>query len=84
MKIYQMKSLIIIYGLYLEKIQIRTTEERLRKILEDQSFVVNNDLTDLAIVVFKSSIFTDQSKRTHIIISLENEITEINYYTTIQ
>lgn len=49
-----------------------------------QSFTVSNDLTDLEIVVFKSSDFTDHSKQTHIIINLANEITEIKYYTTKQ
>lgn len=49
-----------------------------------QSFTVSNDLTDLEIVVFKSSDFTGHSKQTHIIINLANEITEIKYYTTKQ
>ena len=40
-----------------------------------QSFTVSNDLTDLEIVVFKSSDFTGHSKQTHIIINLANEIT---------
>jgi hypothetical protein len=84
MHIYPMKRLIIIYGLHLDKIQNHTTEERLIKILKEQSFAVSNDLTDLDIVVFKSSDFTDHSKRTHIIINLGNEITEIKYYTTKQ
>ena len=79
-----MKRLIIIYGLHLDKIQNHTTEERLIKILKEQSFAVSNDLTDLDIIVFKSSDFTDHSKRTHIIINLGNEITEIKYYTTKQ
>ena len=84
MHIYPMKRLIIIYGLHLDKIQNHTTEERLIKILKEQSFAVSNDLTDLDIIVFKSSDFTDHSKRTHIIINLGNEITEIKYYTTKQ
>ena len=79
-----MKKLIIIYGLYLDQIQNHTTEERLVKILTEKSFVVSNDLSDLDIVVYKSSDFSDHSKRTHIVVNLENEITEIKYYTTMQ
>lgn len=79
-----MKRLIIIYGLHLDQIQNHTTEERLVKILKDKSFVITNDLTDLDLVVYKSSEYSDLSKRTHIIINLGNEITEIKYYTTKQ
>jgi len=84
MHIYPMKKLIIIYGLHLDQIQNHTTEERLVKILTEKSFVVSNDLTDLDIVVYKSSDFSDHSKRTHIVVNLGNEITEIKYYTTKQ
>ena len=38
-----MKKLIIIYGLHLDKIQNHTTEERLIKILNEQSFTITND-----------------------------------------
>lgn len=84
MHIYPMKKLIIIYGLHLDHIQNHTTEERLIKILNEKSFVVTNDLTDFEIVVYKSSDFSDHSKRTHIVINLGSEITEIKYYTTKQ
>lgn len=84
MQIYPMKKLIIIYGLHLDQIQNHTTEERWVKILTEKSFVVSNDLTDLDIVVYKSSVFSDHSKRTHIVVNLGNEITEIKYYTTKQ
>ena len=84
MEIYPMKKLIIIYGLHLDKVQNHTTEERLIKILKEQSFIVSNDLTDLSIVVYKSADFSDHSKRTHIITNLGNEITEIKYYATKQ
>ena len=79
-----MKKLIIIYGLHLDKVQTHTSEERLIKILKEQSFVVSMDLPDLNLVVYKSADFSDHSKRTHIIINLGNEITEIKYYTTKQ
>lgn len=79
-----MKKLIIIYGLHLDQIQNHTTEERLVKILKEKSFVVTNDLTDLDLVVYKSSAFTDHSKRTHIVTNFGNEITEIKFYTTKQ
>jgi len=84
MEIYPMKKLIIIYGWHLDKVQNHTTEERLIKILKEQSFKVSDDLTDLAIVVYKSSDFSDHSKRTHIVTNFGNEITEIKYYTTKQ
>lgn len=84
MHIYPMKKLIIIYGLHLDQIQNHTTEERLVKILTEKSFVVSNDLTDLDIVVYKSSDLSDHSKRTHIVVNFGNEITEIKYYTTKQ
>ena len=84
MHIYPMKKLIIIYGLHLDQIQNHTTEERLVKILTEKSFFVSNDLTDLDIVVYKSSDFSDHNKRTHIVVNLGNEITEIKYYTTKQ
>jgi hypothetical protein len=84
MEIYPMKKLIIIYGLHLDQIQNHTTEERLVKLLTEKSFVVSNDLTDLDIVVYKSSDFSNRSKRTHIVVNLGNEITEIKYYTTKQ
>lgn len=79
-----MKKLIIIYGLHLDKVQNHTTEERLITILKEQSFTITNDLNDLDIVVYKSSDFSDYSKRTHIVTNLGNEITEIKYYTTKQ
>ena len=84
MYIYPMKKLIIIYGLHLDKVQNHTTEERLITILKEQSFTITNDLNDLDIVVYKSSDFSDYSKRTHIVTNLGNEITEIKYYTTKQ
>lgn len=84
MYIYPLKKLIIIYGWHIDQIQNHTTEERLIKILKEKSFVVTNELTDLEIVVYKSSDFADHSKRTHIVTNLGNEITEIKYYTTKQ
>lgn len=84
MYIYPMKKLIIIYGLHLEKIENHTTEERLMKILKEQSFEISNDLSDLNIVVYKSVAFADHSKLTHVVINFGNEITEIKYYTTKQ
>ena len=82
MNIYPLKKLIIIYGFHIDNIQIHTAEEYLLKILTKKYFIVNNDLTDLAIVVYKSSLYSDHSKTTHIVINLGNEITEIKYYTT--
>lgn len=77
-----MKKLIIIYGLHLDQIQNHTSEERLIKLLKEKSFVVTSELTDLDIVVYKSSDFSNHSKRTHIVTNFGNEITEIKYYTT--
>ena len=82
MHIYPIKKLIIIYGLHLDKVQNHETEHRLSKTLKEQLFHIYNDLTDLNIVVYKSELFSDHSKQTHIIINHGNEITEIKYYTT--
>jgi len=82
MHIYPMKKLIIIYGLHLDQIQNHTSEERLIKILKEKSFNITDDLSELAIVVYKSSDFSDHNKRTHIVVNLGNEISEIKYYTT--
>lgn len=68
----------------IDQIQNHTTEERLIKILNEKFFVVTNELPELDIVVYKSSDFSDHSKRTHIVTNLGNEITEIKYYTTKQ
>ncbi len=84
MHIYPMKKLIIIYGLHIDQIQNHMSEERLIKILKEKSFVVTNDLSELAIVVYQSSDFSDHSKLTHIVTNFGNEITEIKYYTTKQ
>jgi hypothetical protein len=84
MHTYPMKKLIIIYGLHLDQIQNHTSEERLIKILQEKSYTITNELTDLDIVIYKCSAFSDHSKRTHIVINLGNEITEIKYYTTKQ
>ncbi len=84
MHIYPMKKLIIIYGLYLDKVQNHTTEDYLIRILKEKSFEVSNDLIDLNIVIYKSSTYSDQTKRTHIVINFSNEITEIKHYTTKQ
>ena len=82
MEIYPMQKQIIIYGFHLDQIQFHATEEHLIKILKDKSFVVTNDLSELGIVVYKSSHFSDHSKRTYIVTNFGNEITEIKYYTT--
>jgi len=84
MHIYPIKRLIIIYGLHLDKVQNHATDEQLIKTLKEQSFLICNDLSDLNIVVYKSELFSDHSKLTHIITNLGNEITEIKYYTTNQ
>jgi hypothetical protein len=81
MHIYPIEKLIIIYGLHIDQIQNHTSEERLITILKEKSFIVTNDLSELAIVVYKSSVYTDHSKLTHIITNYRNEITEIKYYT---
>ncbi len=84
MYIYPMKKLIIIYGWHLDQIQPGSSEERLLKILKEKSFVSNLDFTNFDIEVFKSLDFSNHYKRTHIIINLNGDISEIKYYTTKQ
>jgi len=84
MHIYPLKRLIIIYGLHFDKVINHTSEENLIKILKEQSFTISNNLIDFNIVVYKSPNFSDHTKLTNIIINLDNEITEIKYYTSKQ
>jgi len=77
-----MKKLIIIYGLHFDQIQNHTSEERLINLLTEKGFVVTDDLSELAIVVYKSLDFSEHSKLTHIVTNFGSEITEIKYYTT--
>ncbi len=82
MYIYPMKQLIIIYGIHLEKIGIRNSEEGLKKVLNDQKFTLTNDLREHNISIYKNREYNDQNKRTHIIINLGGEVSQIDYYTT--
>lgn len=84
MHIDPIKKFVIIYGLHLDKVQNHMNEKRLIKLLEEKSFRISQDLTDLNIVVYKSADFSDYSKITHININLVNEISEIKFYTTKQ
>lgn len=82
MYIYPMKQLIIIYGIHLEKVGIRNSEEWLKKVLNDQKFTLTNDLSEHNISIYKNREYNDQNKRTHIIINLGGEVSQIDYYTT--
>jgi hypothetical protein len=83
MHIYPMKKLIIIYGLHLQNgMTVHTSADKLLKFLIDQSFIITDDLINLNITVFKSSIYKDHSKLTHVILDLADNIGEIKYYTT--
>lgn len=85
MEIYPMKKLIIIYGIHLQNhISVHSSADKLLKVLNEQSFAVTNDLNDLSITVYKSSQYKDNSKLTHVVIDLSDNIGEIKYYTTKQ
>lgn len=78
-----MKKLIIIYGLHLQgNISFHSNQDKLLKYLNDELFVITNDLTELNITVYKSPQYTDLSKLTHVVLDFADNISEIKYYTT--
>ena len=78
-----MNKLIIIYGLHLQhNISINTSADRLFKFLDGQSFVLSDNLTDLNITVYKSALYKDLSKLTHVVLDFGDNIAEIRHYKT--
>ena len=83
MCIYPMKKLIIIYGLHLQnQISVHSSTDKLSKFLNDQSFVITDNLYALSITVYKSSQYKDHIKLTHVVLDFSDNISEIKYYTT--
>jgi hypothetical protein len=84
MEIYPMKKLVIIYGLHLQNhISIGlSAADKLFKFLNEQSFIVTHNLTELEITVYKSSQYKDHSKLTHVVIDFGDTIAEIKHYIT--
>jgi hypothetical protein len=82
MSIDPLKKLIIINGVHLGNIPEYCTESKLFSILNQDSFKLVNEIKEIEASIYESSNFNDYSKQTHLIINLDDLVSNLKYYTT--
>lgn len=82
MTTFPMKKLLIIHGIHLENIiTLSTSEEKVIELIHEKSFDLVASLKDQNVYVYKSDLYLDYSKQTHIIINLGDMVSELRHYT---